>query len=166
MAITRGIKDKLDKYGLNLPVDRRTRLYANILKKNNWTETQYVSYLKQTLKKYTKKEKKFVRQVQDTNYRQQVAENVRQRNIIPQRYIGSIHAVLNFVDLNNFTTTKNNVISFDYNLKEFEIPDMVNAYVDNLINDILVRQYENKFKKVFASKIDYNILHQCRKDKT
>jgi len=157
MAITRGIKDKLDKYGLNLPVDRRTRLYANILKKNNWTETQYVSYLKQTLKKYTKKEKKFVRQVQDTNYRQQVAENVRQRNIIPQRYIGSIHAVLNFVDLNNFTTTKNNVISFDYNLKEFEIPDMVNAYVDNLINDILVRQYENKFKKVFASKIDYNI---------
>ena len=33
MAITRGIKDKLNKYGLNLPVDRRTRAYANILKK-------------------------------------------------------------------------------------------------------------------------------------
>ena len=37
MAITRGIKDKLNKYGLNLPVDRRTRAYANILKKNKWT---------------------------------------------------------------------------------------------------------------------------------
>jgi hypothetical protein len=31
MAITRGIKDKLDKYGLNLPTDRRTRAYAAIL---------------------------------------------------------------------------------------------------------------------------------------
>ena len=79
MAITRGIKDKLNKYGLNLPVDRRTRAYANLLQNNNWTETQYVSYLKQTLKKYTKKEKKFVRQVQDTNYRLEVAEKVRQR---------------------------------------------------------------------------------------
>ena len=35
MTITRGIKAKLDKYGLNLPTDRRTRAYSNILKKNN-----------------------------------------------------------------------------------------------------------------------------------
>ena len=37
MAITRGIKDKLDKYGLNLPTDRRTRAYAVILLKNKGT---------------------------------------------------------------------------------------------------------------------------------
>ena len=35
MAITRSIKSKLDKYGVNLPVDKRTRAYGNILRKTN-----------------------------------------------------------------------------------------------------------------------------------
>lgn len=87
MAITRGIKDKLDKYGVNLPTDKRTRAYANVLKKNNWTETQYTNYLKQVLQRYTKREKEVVRQVQQQNYRQQVASNVAERNKV--RYVGS-----------------------------------------------------------------------------
>ena len=33
MTITRSIKSKLDNYGVNLPTDRRTRAYANILRK-------------------------------------------------------------------------------------------------------------------------------------
>ena len=44
MAITRSIKSKLDNYGVNLPVDKRTRAYANILKKNQWTDAQYIGY--------------------------------------------------------------------------------------------------------------------------
>jgi len=33
MTITRSIKSKLDNYGVNLPTDRRTRAYTNILRK-------------------------------------------------------------------------------------------------------------------------------------
>ena len=93
MAITRGVKEKLDKYGVNLPVDKRTRAYVNLLRKNQWTEAQYVKYLKDTLKRYTKKEKEVVRQVQQQKFRQEVAENVRQRNIENTKihYIGSIY---------------------------------------------------------------------------
>ena len=87
MAITRGIKDKLDKYGLNLPVDKRTRAYKKILSENKWTESQYQSYLKQVLKRY-KKEKEVVRQVQQQKSRPQgVAENVLTRNQKPKKII-------------------------------------------------------------------------------
>ena len=52
MSITRSIKSKLDNYGVNLPTDRRTRAYANILRKNNWTDETYKRYLKDIIKKF------------------------------------------------------------------------------------------------------------------
>jgi hypothetical protein len=54
MVITRGVKEKLARYGTNLPVDKRIRAYAKILKDNNWTESQYVSFSKETLYKTQK----------------------------------------------------------------------------------------------------------------
>ena len=87
MAITRGIKNQIDKYGVNLPTDKRTRAYSKLLRDNNWTEAQYASYLKQVLKRYTDKERRVVRQVQQQNFRQQVAAQVAERNKV--RYVGS-----------------------------------------------------------------------------
>jgi len=60
MTITRSIKSKLDNYGVNLPTDRRTRAYANILRKNNWTDETYKRYLKDILKSFVAKEKKLI----------------------------------------------------------------------------------------------------------
>ena len=60
MTITRSIKSKLDNYGVNLPTDRRTRAYANILRKNNWTDKTYKRYLKDILKSFVAKEKKLI----------------------------------------------------------------------------------------------------------
>ena len=77
MAITRGIKMKLERYGINLPVDKRTRAYRNILTQNNWTENQYVQYLKQYTKRFEKKEKAIIKQV-------------KQMSEISVRYMGSI----------------------------------------------------------------------------
>ena len=87
MAITRGIKDKLDKYGVNLPVDKRTRAYVNLLRKNQWSEAQYVRYLKDTLKRYTSKEKRFTKEVASNKITQQAIESNMERNKI--RYTGS-----------------------------------------------------------------------------
>ena len=77
MAITRGIKQKLDRYGIHLPVDKRTRAYRNILAQNNWTEGQYVQYLKQYTKRFEKKEKAIIKQIQ-------------QKSEVSVRYMGSI----------------------------------------------------------------------------
>ena len=88
MAITRGIKTKLDKYGINLPVDKRTRAYREILQKNKWTENQYDQYLKQYTKRFEKKEKAISKQVQQTNFRQRVMADVIEQNKV--RHIGSV----------------------------------------------------------------------------
>ena len=80
MAITRSIKTKIDNYGINLPTDKRTRAYRQVLKKNNWTETQYEGYLKDLTKKYDKKTKTISKQVQSNNERIQMVENVINRN--------------------------------------------------------------------------------------
>ena len=80
MAITRSIKTKIDNYGINLPTDKRTRAYRQVLKKNNWTETQYEGYLKDLTKKYDKKTKTISKQVQSNNERIQIVENVINRN--------------------------------------------------------------------------------------
>ena len=84
MAITRGIRTKLEKYGLNLPHKRNTRAYKKILSENNWTEEQYTRYLKDVTKRYDTKLKSIAKTVQDTKYRQEIAE----RNKV--RHIGSI----------------------------------------------------------------------------
>jgi hypothetical protein len=71
MAITRGIKAKIENYGLNVPTDKRTRRYQQILKENNWTETQYETYLKQLVKKYDTKTKQISKDVEKNISREQ-----------------------------------------------------------------------------------------------
>ena len=87
MSITRSIKSKLDKYGVNLPVDKRTKAYANILRKNNWTDETHKGYLKDIIKKFAIKEKKIVSQVARNKVREQVAQSVKDQNKV--RYTGS-----------------------------------------------------------------------------
>ena len=80
MSITRSIKSKLDNYGVNLPTDRRTRAYANILRKNNWTDETYKGYLKEVIKGFVAKEKKIVSQVTRNKAREEVIEEVQKKN--------------------------------------------------------------------------------------
>ena len=67
--VPKNIKDKLFKYGVNLPTDGRTNAYKNILKEKNLTEKGYISYLKDITAKLKKKEdakiKKIIKQVKD-----------------------------------------------------------------------------------------------------
>jgi len=65
---------------VNLPVDKRTRAYGNLLRKNQWTDEQYTRYLKDTLKKFATKEKKIVAQVASNKFREPVAQGVREKN--------------------------------------------------------------------------------------
>ena len=84
MVITRGVKDKLARYGSNLPVDKRTRGYAKLLKDNKWTDAQYVAYLKETIqglkKKEDKKIKTITKEVQIDNKKEEVSKKVIMRN--------------------------------------------------------------------------------------
>ena len=96
MAITRSNKSKLDNYGVNLSVDKRTRAYANILKKNQWTDEQYTRYLKDIIKGFVAKEKKIVTQVARNKVREKVFENVREKN--KTRYTGSTLIKLTIIE--------------------------------------------------------------------
>jgi len=96
MAITRSNKSKLDNYGVNLSVDKRTRAYANILKKKQWTDEQYTRYLKDIIKGFVAKEKKIVTQVARNKVREKVFENVRGKN--KTRYTGSTLIKLTIIE--------------------------------------------------------------------
>jgi hypothetical protein len=161
MAITRGIKAKIDKYGLNVPTDKRTRRYQQLLRENNWTETQYESYLKQLVKRYDTKTKKMSQQVQQQNYRQQVALDVRERNKV--RYTGSIVVRLLITEDKEFDDNKGNdfikgdtrnktsnagvfiemfSIGFDDKINdEKEIKPSVNEKVNDLVYRVSLRPY-------------------------
>jgi hypothetical protein len=161
MAITRGIKAKIENYGLNVPTDKRTRRYQQILKENNWTETQYESYLKQLVKKYDTKTKKMSQQVQQQNYRQQVEINVRERNKV--RYTGSIVVRLLITEDKEFDDNKGNdfirgdtrnktsnagvfiemfSLGFDDKINdEKEIQPSVNKKVNDLVYRVSLRPY-------------------------
>ena len=163
MAITRGIKDKLDKYGINLPTDKRTRRYQDLLRKEGWTEEQYKNYLKQVIQRYTKKEKKVVRQVQQQNFRAEVAERVAVRNT-KIKYVGSTAVRLVITEDKNMegdgmpmekfssfqsrekTNDKNVFIElhslpFDYTIWESQIDSIVREQVDVLIRKVSSRPY-------------------------
>jgi len=94
MSITRSIKSKLDNYGVNLPTDRRTRAYANILRKNNWTDETYKGYLKEVIKGFVAKEKKIVSQVTRNKAKEKVIEDVKRTNKI-SKFIGKVQ--LNYI---------------------------------------------------------------------
>ena len=87
MSITRSIKSKLDTYGVNLPTDRRTRAYSNILRKNNWTDETYKRHLKDVIKGFVAKEKKIVSQVARNKIIEKVAQSVKDKKKV--RYTGS-----------------------------------------------------------------------------
>ena len=87
MVITRGVKQKLARYGTNLPVDKRTRAYAKILKDNNWTEGQYASYLKETVTKLKKKEDKKIKEVTAQTKRAKEKEEVSKQVITRNKKI-------------------------------------------------------------------------------
>jgi len=164
MAITRGIKDKLNKYGLNLPVDRRTRAYKKILSENKWTDIQYQSYLKQVLKRYTKKEKEVVRQVQQQKFRQEVAEKVRERNtkvhyIREVHYIGSIYLKY-FVKSSTRNSVQDTMLQVDAKIS----PAKLQAHIKNRVDDFIeekMNSYEDIQKIVIQEQVNNVVPKQA-----
>ena len=54
--VPNSIKEKLNRYGVNLPTDGRYNDYKNILKEKKLNPREYISYLKDILAKLKKKE--------------------------------------------------------------------------------------------------------------
>jgi len=125
MTITRSIKSKLDNYGVNLPTDRRTRAYANILKKNNWTDETYKGYLKDIIKKFAIKEKKIVSQVARNKIIEQVAQSVKNKNKI--RYTGS--TLVKFIITEGKTPDDREKITID-TLTSRQKTEVMNVFIE------------------------------------
>lgn len=88
--VPKSIKDKLFKYGVNLPTKGSTNAYKNILIEKNLTEKGYISYLKDITAKLKKKEdakiKKIAIQTKKDIEKEEVVKTVNLRNkIAPSR---------------------------------------------------------------------------------
>jgi len=167
MVITRGLKEKLARYGANLPVDKRTRAYAKILKDNNWTAGQYVSYLKETVTKLKKKEDKkiktIIKEVENAKIKKEVQKKVSERNMPAVRYVGSINLQLQviFINENNVQQSQQvyKIISFDKTIKSNKLTDEIS----NTFDDVITKMYENDEYKQKIKKINVvNVEHSLR----
>ena len=148
MVITRGVKQKLARYGTNLPVDKRTRAYAKILKDNNWTEGQYASYLKETVTKLKKKEDKKIKEVTAQTKRAKEKEEVSKQVITRNKKIPArISRVLqqNIKTRNQLFTMKPTDSSF----KSYEMYSVSNPIPTKTVNGVVLDITEEDVRRVF-----------------
>jgi len=138
--VPKGIKEKLFKYGVNLPTKGSTNAYKNILIEKNLTEKEYITYLKDTIAKLKKKEdkkiKQIMKQVKDDKIKEKAKKTAREK---PIRYIGTINIKYLVLNKNKGKETIKTPIIFDRKVKpsllEEEI-DLILAEDRDFINDI------------------------------
>jgi hypothetical protein len=120
--VPKSIKDKLFKYGVNLPTDRRTIAYENILNEKKLNQREYITYLKDIIAKQKKKEdakiKQIIKQVKDAKIREEVRENAGEK---PIRYIGTINIKYLVLDKYNKEVILTRTLYFDYTLKPSQL---------------------------------------------
>ena len=80
MAITRGMREKLLKYGSNLPTDKRTRSYQKFLRENNMIQEQYEVYLQSVIEDFNQKQKRIQNELKKQNERIRKQQEIRRKN--------------------------------------------------------------------------------------
>ena len=130
--VPKNIKDKLFKYGVNLPTKGSTNAYKNILIEKNLTEKGYVSYLKDTIAKLKKKEdkkiKQIIKQVKDAKIKEKARENAREK---PIRYVGTIN--IKYLVLNK--DGKNEELKKTLIFDRIVIPSQLEEEIFEITND-------------------------------
>ena len=133
--VPKSIKDKLFKYGVNLPTKGSTNAYKNILIEKNLTEKGYISYLKDITAKLKKKEdakiKQIIKQVKDAKIKEEVQEKVAEKNKPSIRYVGTINVNYRVKNKNGKEQDIKRTLIFDRVLKKSQLEEEIN----NIIND-------------------------------
>ncbi len=131
--VPNSIKEKLNKYGVNLPTDGRYNDYKNILKEKKLNPIEYISYLKDIVAKLKKKEdtkiKKIMKEVQYTKIKKEVQEKVSERNKPSIRYVGTITIKYLVLNKNGKEQDLTNTLIFDRVLKKSQLEEEINNII-------------------------------------
>ncbi len=131
--VPNSIKEKLNRYGVNLPTDGRYNDYKNILKEKKLNPREYISYLKDILAKLKKKEdtkiKKIIKQVQDTKIKEEVQEKVAEKNKPSIRYVGTITIKYRVLNKDNKEEPLTRTLIFDRVLKKSQLEEEINEMI-------------------------------------
>ena len=135
--VPKNIKDKLFKYGVNLPTKGSTNAYKNILIEKNLTIKGYVSYLKDTIAKLKKKEdakiKQIMKQVKDDKIKEEARENAREK---PIRYVGTINIKYRVLNKNGKEQDLTNTLIFDRVLKKSQLKKEIKKITNDNYQDV------------------------------
>jgi hypothetical protein len=130
VKVPNSIKQKLFKYGVNLPTDRRTIAYENILNEKKLNQREYITYLKDIIAKQKKREdakiKQIIKQVNDAKIKEEARENAREK---PIRYIGTITIKYRVLNKDNKEEDLTRTIYFDYTLKPSQLEEQKNELI-------------------------------------
>jgi hypothetical protein len=135
--VPKSIKDKLFKYGVNLPTKGSTNAYKNILIEKNLTEKGYISYLKDITAKLKKKEdakiKQIIKQVKDAKIKEEARENAREK---PIRYVGTINIKYLVLNKDGKNEELKKTLIFDRVLKKSQLEEEIKKITNDNYQDV------------------------------
>jgi len=164
MAITKSIESKLEKYGINLPTDRRTKEYKQMAKDFVYLELDTLNLkgqikMAQIKEQSSKKESKRIERVAIKKEKQSLV-----------RHIGSVSVQFMYIDTNKFKTGRNVTIPVDKKMNPANIEKEVQKIIDNkrenrllktdyiaTITDIIPMQFQHNIRPVEKGKKIDNI---------
>ena len=145
--VPKGIKDKLFKYGVNLPTKGSTNAYKNILIEKNLTEKGYITYLKDIIAKLKKKEdkkiKQIIKQVKDAKIKEQARENAREK---PIRYVGTINVKYLVVNKDGKNEELKKTLIFDRVLKPSQLEEEIFRTTNDNYQDVEEESWVQEIK--------------------
>jgi hypothetical protein len=152
MSITKSIKSKLQKYGINLPTDRRTAEYKQIAK-NFAVPELYTQYLRGQIKMAQIKEQS----VKKENKRiERVSIKKEKQSLV--RHIGSVSVQFMYIDTNKFKTGKNVIIPVDKKMNPADIEKEVKKIIDDdRENRLLKTDYKATITDIIPMEFQHNI---------
>ena len=131
--VPKALKENLKKYGIDLPTDRRTIAYENILNEKKLNQKEYITYLKDIIAKQKKREdkkiKQIIKQVKDAKIKEEVQEKVAQKNKPSIRYVGTI--IINHKVKDKYGKVKviTNTLLFDKVIKKSQLDEEIKKKV-------------------------------------
>lgn len=151
--VSKGIKDKLFKYGINLPTDGRTNEYENILKEKNLTQKGYITYLKDIIAKLKKKEDKKIKQISAQTKKdiekEEVTKNINLRNKLAPKILKNV--------LNKNIKQRNQLFTMKPSDSSFKSYEMYSVKNPIPMRKAIIEGLDMETNTIIKSKIDVSV---------
>ena len=154
-GITKSVKRNLEKYGINLPTDMRSKEYKAIVKQFKLKEL-YVLHLKKQIE--LAKLKEVTQKKLDKKNETRERRALKKEKLLLVRHIGSVSVQYLYIDKNKYETVKNVIIPVDKEMNPANIQQQVKKIIDDDREDrFLKADYKAKIIDIIVIEFQHTL---------